>query len=77
MKPQDLLFLFLLFLIIALLLKSRKNYFTHAGILCFIIAIPFFAKWVFFTAERLISYGFAFILASVIIEMIKLKYEKE
>ncbi len=77
MKPQDLLFLLGIMVCLAFYIETKKNYLTHLGMICFVLAIPLFAKWIFFTAERLVSYGLAFILIAVIVEMIKLKYEKE
>lgn len=63
MKLQDIAF----FVIFALLLVFRRSqWFVYAGLACFVLAIPLFAKWVFFTAERLAWYGAAFILAGII-----------
>ena len=67
MKPQDLVF-FIIF--IALLIIRKPKVFLVAGIGSWIISIPLFAKWVFFTAERLTWYGAAFIAAACIFDLI-------
>lgn len=68
MKPQDIFFI----IIFAGLLITRKSiWFAYAGLGCLIVAIPLFAKWVFFTAERLTWYAAAFILAFVLISLFK------
>lgn len=59
MKIQDVGFLLTL---ITLILFRRERAFLIAGLLCFIAAIPLYARWVFFTAERLVWYAGAFIL---------------
>jgi hypothetical protein len=64
MKPQDVVFLVVL---IFLLLSYRKKFLLAAGLLCYAIAIPLFAKWIFFTAERLTWYGSLFILLALLI----------
>jgi len=70
MKLQDIVF-FAAFL--ALLLLRKRTVFVWAGLLCYLAAISLFAKWIFFTAERLTWYGSAFILASIIIGMVQKK----
>lgn len=64
MKPQDILFIIVLFILI--LFKRSAKIATFAGLCCVIIAIPLFAKWIFFTAERLIWYGAGFFLLAII-----------
>jgi len=59
MKIQDVIF-FLVFATLFLLKKEKL--FLYAGLLCFVVSIPLFAKWIFFTAERLTWYGSGFIL---------------
>ena len=64
MKPQDIVF----FIVLAILLVVRKPiWFVYAGLLCFALAIPLFARWVFFTGERLVWYGAAFVFVSIIL----------
>lgn len=68
MKIQDIGFI-IVFLLILILLK-RERVFIYAGLGCFLLAIPMFAKWIFFTAERLTWYGSAFILGFIVWETI-------
>jgi hypothetical protein len=65
MKPQDIGF-FLIF--IALLLVKKPRLLLIAGLVCWILAIPLFATWTFFTGERLTWYGAAFILAYLLVQ---------
>jgi hypothetical protein len=73
MKIQDILFLIFFTL---LLFKHKENSFISLGLACFLLAIPLFYFWIFFTAERLIWYGGLLILAEVIYKLYKLKHEK-
>lgn len=66
MKPQDIAF-GVVFL--AILLVRKPKVLLIAGIVCFILAIPLFATWVFFTAERLTWYGAGFILAYLLLQL--------
>ncbi|MBU4016757.1 hypothetical protein KJ980_07285 [Patescibacteria group bacterium] len=68
MKIQDIIFLIIL---AVLFYKINPKYFVIAGLVCFALAIPLFYLWIFFTAERLVYYGFAFILSSVLIYLLK------
>lgn len=72
MKIQDILFIVLL---IGLLIKHKENSFVSLGILCLLFAMPLFYFWVFFTAERLVYYGFVLILAEIILKIIKMRKE--
>lgn len=64
MKLQDIGFL----IVLAMLLILRKPiWFVYTGLLCFVLAIPLFARWVFFTGERLVWYGAAFVFVSIIL----------
>jgi hypothetical protein len=58
MKPQDIGF-FLVF--IALLITKKTRLLLVAGLLSWVLAIPLFATWTFFTAERMTWYGAAFV----------------
>ena len=62
MKIQD-----IFFLVIFVLIASRQNIRLSAGIglACVVLAIPLFAKWVFFTAEHLTLYAAGFFLLAV------------
>jgi len=64
MKLQDIGFI----IVLAILFYFRKPiWFVYTGILCFALAIPLFAKWIFFTGERLVWYGAAFVFTSIIL----------
>ena len=66
MKPQDLLFLLIL---IVLLYKKKPDLFVWAGIISLVVSMPLFAKWVFFTAERLVLYAALFFLVSILLNL--------
>lgn len=66
MKPQDIVFLLTL---IALVVIRKEKLFVWAGLGCFLLAIPLFATWTFFTAERLTWYGSGFILIFLFIQI--------
>ncbi|HEX8965791.1 MAG TPA: hypothetical protein VF820_05165 [Patescibacteria group bacterium] len=70
MKIQDMLFLIVL---AVLLFKHKSSWFLSAGVICLIISIPLFAKWVFFTAEHLTWYAAAFFLCAVIFAYFRVK----
>lgn len=62
MKIQDIGFI----IAIAILLCIRKpKLFVYAGFVSLVLAIPLFAKWVFFTAERLTWYSAGFFLCFI------------
>jgi hypothetical protein len=63
MKPQDILF----FLVVLILIYKHNSRFTALiGLFCLIFSIPLFAKWVFFTAERLTWYAAACFFLSIV-----------
>ena len=67
MKLQDIGF----FTVLAILLYFRKPiWFVYAGLVCFALAIPLFAKWIFFTGERLVWYGAGFIAIFLLFHLI-------
>lgn len=66
MKPQDILF-FVVFS--ALLVLRRPRLFVISGLMCLLLAIPLFATWTFFTAERLTWYAAACFVAFIIISL--------
>lgn len=70
MKIQDLSFVVILVL---LLLKRDSKLFVVSGIICLTLSIPLFYMQIFFTAQHLVYYSFAFILLSVIFMIIKEK----
>jgi len=63
MKPQDILFFIVLLFFVY---KHNPKLAAGAGIICLIASIPLFAKWIFFTAERLTWYGAGFFLLAII-----------
>jgi hypothetical protein len=69
MKPQDLVFI-VVFVCIGL--SRRPRLFVWTGLGCLILAIPLFAKWVFFTAERLTWYAAAFFLTYTLYLFVKI-----
>jgi hypothetical protein len=69
MKPQDILFIIVL--LVVLLFKRNPKYFVVGGLVCLVLAMPLFHFWVFFTAERLVWYGAAFLLAAILIFLFK------
>jgi len=69
MKIQDIVF-FIVFLILLMVRKDR--WFLYTGLACLVLAIPLFAKWIFFTAERLTWYGSFFVLCFIISSTIKI-----
>ena len=62
MKPQDIAFL-LLFIVISI--SRKEKWFVLAGLASFMFAMPLFAKWIFFTAERSVWYGAAFLFTAL------------
>lgn len=73
MKIQDLIFL-VIFLF--LLFRRDEKWLAIAGLGSLILAIPFFAKWIFFTAAHLVWYAAAFFLLSIILSFLKLRHSK-
>ena len=68
MKLQDLTFLVVF---AALLLIRRPVLLVWAGLVSLILAIPLFAAWIFFTAERLTWYAAAFFAAFILISTLR------
>jgi hypothetical protein len=67
MKPQDILFIIIL---VILLFIKKPKVLVGAGLLCLLLSMPLFAKWVFFTAERLVMYAAGFLLVAIILFML-------
>ena len=70
MKLQDIGFLVIL---VILLVLHKRKLFVGMGLLCFLFAIPLFAKWIFFTGERLVWYGAAFVFIGIILMLVQKK----
>ncbi|MEK7543847.1 MAG: hypothetical protein AAB557_03200 [Patescibacteria group bacterium] len=68
MKPQDVGFLILLAVLFSL---RRPIIFIWVGLACLIAAMPLFATWTFFTAERLTWYGAAYFLIFILISLLR------
>lgn len=66
MKTQDSTFFLIM---VVLLVFRRPTYFVWAGLSCLVIAIPLFATWTFFTAERLTWYAAAYFLIYILISL--------
>jgi len=68
MKIQDTAF----FLILVVLFSARRPLlFVWVGLGCLLLAMPLFASWIFFTAERLTWYAAAFFLSFLLISFLK------
>lgn len=64
MKIQDILFIVIL---IALIYKRSPRAAAAVGLASLLLAIPLFATWTFFTAERLTWYAASFFLVSIVL----------
>ena len=64
MKPQDILFIILL---VMLLRKGEPRWFVLAGLVSLVLSMPLFGMWVFFTAERLVWYAASFFFIALFI----------
>lgn len=73
MKIQDIAFIITLFV---LLFIRKPKLFVIAAVACLIFAIPLFAQWIFFTAQRLTWYAFAFFLIALILNIISIRENK-
>jgi uncharacterized membrane protein YobD (UPF0266 family) len=64
MKVQDVLF----FLILGFFIYKRNpQWAAGTGLFFLLLAMPLFAKWIFFTAERLVWYAAGLFLLSIFI----------
>jgi hypothetical protein len=68
MKIQDIGFLLIFALLV---IVKRPKLLLIAGLVSWILAIPLFATWTFFTAERLTWYGAAFVLTFLLISLLR------
>jgi len=68
MKIQDVIFFLVLFFLI---FKRNPRWMAISGLICLALSIPLFSFWIFFTAERLIWYGAAFFLLTIIFYLFK------
>lgn len=63
MKIQDLGFLLMFALVFSL---ARPRLSVALGLFCLVLAMPLFAGWIFFTAERLTWYAAAFFALAIL-----------
>lgn len=70
MKLQDIIFLVVLLLIIAI---NRPKLLVWSGLICLLISIPLFTFWIFFTAQRLVYYAAGFILVATLLYLFRLR----
>jgi len=68
MKPQDIGFLILFFL---LLFLGRPVWFVWVGLGCLVLAIGLFATWTFFKAERLTWYAALYFFTYILISLLR------
>jgi hypothetical protein len=68
MKLQDIVFV-LVFVVLVLLRKERVI--LLFGIICLMTATALYVSWIFFTAQRLVMYGIAFIFTSLIFSLFR------
>lgn len=64
MKAQD-----IAFFVILIFLLRRPGWLLWVGLGCLLLAIPLFAQWIFFTAERLTWYAGAFIVTWLLVQL--------
>ena len=69
MKIQDIAFLIIL--TILLLFFRKPKAFVWAGLISLALSIPLFAKWIFFTAQHLVYYAFAFFAIAVLMNLLE------
>lgn len=68
MKIQDIAYIVILSVI---LFVRKPRLLIWFGLGSLLLAIPLFAKWVFFTAERLTWYAAGFFLLFILISLLK------
>jgi len=73
MKPQDIIFILIL---IILLYKRKAECFVYAGLACLIVSAPLFYFQIFFTAQRLIYYATAIFTIAIILMLLQRNNEK-
>jgi len=73
MKLQDIIFILVL---LFLLYKRNTKWAAIAGLGSLVLAIPLFATWIFFTAERLTWYAAGFFLTAIVFSILEDKNER-
>ncbi len=72
MKPQDIVFLFF---VVMVMYKKSSRIAVIFGSACLLLSIPLFSEWVFFTAERLTWYAVGFFLIAIFLQYRDKKHE--
>lgn len=72
MKLQDVVFFAIL---VAAIGFKKPRVSVGLGITCLILSIPLFARWIFFTAERLTWYAATFFLLALIQILWQVRHE--
>ncbi|HSW98143.1 MAG TPA: hypothetical protein VLF89_10035 [Candidatus Saccharimonadales bacterium] len=70
MKIQDIIFIITAIILVGI---HKRYLLVSAGLLCLLFSIPLFAKWIFFTAERLTWYAAGFFLLAILLYIVGLK----
>lgn len=65
-KIQDIVFIVVL---IVLCYVRKPKLITLAGLGCFVVAIPLYYQWIFFTAHRMVMYGAFLLFVSTLLLM--------
>jgi thiamine transporter ThiT len=69
MKIQDIGFFIILLALV--FFKRNPKWFVVAGLVCLTLSMPLFHFWIFFTAQRFIEYGAAFLFIAIILSIIR------
>lgn len=70
MKAQDIFFLVVLLLTIAI---NKPKLLVWTGLICLVVSVPLFSFWIFFTAQRLVYYAAGFILVATLLYLFRLR----
>lgn len=62
-----------LFVFVLVIFVRKPKLAVALGMACTVIAIPLFAKYIFFTAQHLTWYGGAFFLLAIILFLVQTK----
>lgn len=64
MKPQDILFIIVLIILLGL---RKPRLLVMAGLVCLGLSMPLFSLQVFFTAQKLVVYAVSFMLSAIVL----------
>lgn len=73
MKIQDIFFIAVLLL---LFFKPRQGVFVQMGIILLVCAMPLFALWIFYTAQKFVMYAAFLFLIEILFSMYSIHKEK-